>query len=84
MSSYNEQDIGFHYALAQSFAIDDRYFAAVLGPTLPNRLYLMAATSSGHLNTDEEVSDITKAPVLVYKPITGTIFDLLDRNGELD
>jgi phospholipase C len=81
MSFYNEKDIGFYYALAQTFAIDDRYFSAVLGPTFPNRSYLMAATSFGHLTTNESVPDITKSPVLVYQPITGTIFDLLDRGG---
>jgi phospholipase C len=67
--------------LAQTFAIDDRYFSAVLGPTFPNRSYLMAATSFGHLTTDEEVPELSESPVLFYVPITGTIFDLLDQHG---
>ncbi len=43
---YNQDDIPFYYDLAQKFAIDDRYFASVLGPTFPNRSYLMAALRS--------------------------------------
>jgi phospholipase C len=73
---YNQGDIAFYYDLAQKFAISDRHFASVLGPTFPNRSYLMAATSFGHLTTDD-----TFPPPGGYKPITGTIFDLLNRFG---
>ena len=70
---YDQTDLPFYYGLAQSFAIDDRYFSSVLGPTFPNRSYLMAATSFGHLDANESVFP-------GYKPITGTILDLLDAN----
>jgi phospholipase C len=76
MGFYNQNDIPFYYDLAQKFAIDDRYFASVLGPTFPNRSYLMAATSFGHVTTADEFP-----PPGGYKPITGTIFDLLTQNG---
>jgi phospholipase C len=72
MGFYTQDDLPFYYDLAQKFAIDDRYFSSVLGPTLPNRFYLMAATSFGHVTTGDPV------PAGGYKPITGTIFDLLD------
>ena len=74
MGFYSQDDIPFYYDLAQKFAIDDRFFSSVLGPTFPNRSYFMAATSFGHLTTSDEVP-----PLGGYKPITGTIFDLLDR-----
>jgi len=73
---YTQSDLPFYYDLAQKFAISDRYFAPVLGPTFPNRSYLMAATSFGHLTTSD-----TFPPTGGYKPITGTIFDLLNRVG---
>src|SRR5258706_524843 len=73
---YTQDDLPFYYALAQSFAISDRYFASVPGPTFPNRSYLLAGTSFGHLTT----SDILP-PFGGYKPVTGTIFDLLDARG---
>jgi phospholipase C len=80
MSFYNEADLGFYYDLAATFALSDRHFSAVLGPTFPNRAYLLAATSFGHI-AGEPVPDITQAPFLVYRPITGTLFDLLDQYG---
>lgn len=73
---YMQSDLPFYYALAENFAISDRHFASLLGPTFPNRSYLMAATSFGHLTTN----DIFPPPG-GYKPITGTIFDLLNKYG---
>ncbi len=76
MSYFDQTDIAFYYGLAQNFAISDRQFASVIGPTIPNRFYLMAATAFGHLTTNDTIP-----PPGGYKPITGTIFDLLDRNN---
>ena len=73
MSFYTQSEIPFYYSLAEKFAIDDRYFSSVLGPTFPNRSYLLAATSFGHLTTSDTF------PPGGYQPITGTIFDLLDK-----
>ncbi|HEX7836071.1 MAG TPA: alkaline phosphatase family protein [Kofleriaceae bacterium] len=75
MGFYTQAEIPFYYDLAQHFAISDRYFSSTLGPTFPNRSYLMAATSFGHVSTADQVP-----PLPGYKPIHGTIFDLLDRN----
>jgi phospholipase C len=75
---YNQTDIPFYYDLAQKFAISDRHFSSLLGPTFPNRSYLMAATSFGHLTTDDTFPPPGSTG---YKPITGTIFDLLDKNN---
>jgi phospholipase C len=61
--------------LAANFAVNDRYFSSMLGPTFTNRSFFMAATSFGHLTTNDEIP-----PPGGYKPITGTIFDLLDKN----
>ncbi len=35
---------------AKKLPIADRYFCSVLGPTFPNRRYLVAATSIGMIN----------------------------------
>jgi phospholipase C len=77
---YNETDLPFYYGLAETFAIDDDYHAAVIGPTFPNRSYLMTATAFGHLDTNEEIPPASSGTNL-YQPITGTIFDLLDKQG---
>jgi phospholipase C len=79
MGFYDQTNLPFYYDLAQTFAMDDRYFCSVLGQTFPNRSYLLAATSFGHLTTSEIVaSPIGFNP---YKPITGTLLDLLDDDG---
>ncbi|GAA4616812.1 alkaline phosphatase family protein [Actinoallomurus liliacearum] len=44
MGHYTRADIPFQFALAESFTICDSYFCSVLGPTWPNRLYLMSGT----------------------------------------
>ena len=75
MGFHTQDEIPFYYQLASDFAMSDRYFASVLGPTFPNRAYLMAATSFGHVTTNDTIP-----PPGGYKPITGTIFDLLDAN----
>lgn len=77
MNYYNEADLPYYYALAQTFAISDRMFSSLIGPTLPNRLYLLAATSFGHVVTGGEIAP----PAQGYKPVAGTIFDLLSNAG---
>ena len=78
MGYYDDTDLPFYYSLATTFAVSDRYFCSVLGQTFPNRAYLGAATSFGHLTTSEIIPpDLTTG----YKPITGSIFDLLNQNN---
>jgi phospholipase C len=74
---FTQDELPFYYALAQTFAIDDRYHASVIGPTLPNRLYYMAATSFGHTTTGEAIPPIPAG----YRPITGTLLDRMDEGG---
>lgn len=78
MAFYNQNEIPFYYELAQKFAINDRYFASVLGPTFPNRSYELAGTSFGHLTTSDSFPPPGSGG---YKPITGTIFDLMESHN---
>ncbi|HYB26290.1 MAG TPA: alkaline phosphatase family protein [Solirubrobacteraceae bacterium] len=41
MGYYERQDIPFHFALAETFTLCDSYHRSLLGPTWPNRMYLM-------------------------------------------
>jgi phospholipase C len=75
MGYYDDGDLPFYYDIAKTFAISDRYFCAVIGQTFPNRAYLAAGTSFGHLTTSEIITSGG------YKPLTGTIYDRLDAAG---
>src|SRR5205823_2785901 len=44
MGYYRRADLPFYYWLADNFTICDRYFCSVIGPTVPNRLYIMSGT----------------------------------------
>src|SRR5262249_6473694 len=57
---YDERDLPFYYDLAKAFAIADHYHAGILGPTWPNRMYLVSATSFGR--TSNDLPDISAYP----------------------
>ena len=40
---YNESDLPFTSSLARNFTTLDNYFCAILGPTFPNRIFMLAA-----------------------------------------
>jgi phospholipase C len=67
---YDNTDIPFEYSLAENFALADNYHCSVLGPTEPNRVYLMSATSFGV--TDSTLPPVTTAanPVVSNAVIT--------------
>jgi len=46
---YDASDLGYYYALANTFSIGDRYFASILGPTWPNRMFFHSASTFGHI-----------------------------------
>src|SRR5437588_4214284 len=70
---YTREDLPFYYWLYRTFAIGDRYFASVLSHTLPNRFYLLAGTSFGHIRND--------FPMGADQFSQKTIFEELDAAG---
>jgi hypothetical protein len=73
MGYWTERDLPFYYGLARTFPVADRWFSSCLGPTFPNRRFLIAGTAHGLI--DDSPYDL-----LDYPP-AGTIFDLLTRYG---
>lgn len=53
MNFYTEDQIRVFATMAENFVLFDRWFAAVPGPTNPNRAYLTSGTSAGHGSNDE-------------------------------
>src|SRR5580658_9545789 len=70
MTYYTKADLPFMYWAAENFAIGDRYFASVPGPTWPNREYLYAGTSWGETTTGT-----------FPKPTTPLVLDSLTKSG---
>jgi len=50
MGYYPASVLPFYHQLAVTFTVGDRYFASFLGPTWPNRLFMTAGTSFGHVD----------------------------------
>jgi phospholipase C len=50
MTYYDATWLPYYYALANTFAIADRYHASVPSSTWPNRMYMIMGTSSGHIH----------------------------------
>ena len=50
MGYLDDSDLPFYYGLAKTFAIGDRFFCALLGPTYPNRFYFLTGTSDGRID----------------------------------
>ncbi len=71
MNYWSEADLPFYYGLARTFPLCDRWFCSCLGPTFPNRRFLIAGTAHGLID------DLPFC--MVDDPPAGTVFDLLDR-----
>lgn len=73
MGYWTGQDLPFYAGLARTFPLADRWFCSCLGPTFPNRRFLIAATAHGLI--DDAIVGI------IDYPRSGTVFDLLNRYG---
>ena len=73
MGYWDDTDLPFYAGLARTFPLADRWFSSCLGPTFPNRRFLLAGTANGLV--DDEMASV------VDYPRSGTVFDLLNRHG---
>jgi phospholipase C len=69
MRYWTEQELPFYYGLARTFPLATRWFCSCLGPTFPNRRFLISGTAHGLI--DDLPFD------MVDYPEHGTIFDHL-------
>jgi phospholipase C len=75
MPYYTAKELPFYYSLFNNSGLVANYFCSVLGPTWPNRFYLMSGTSGGITNNNVwgyGVFDSGRWPI---------ILDLLDNAG---
>ena len=74
MGYYTPELLPFAYSLANTFALGERWFCSVPGPTYPNRRFLLAGTAFG--GTVTGASTLLDSP-----PPNGTIFDHLSAHN---
>ncbi|MCU1379270.1 MAG: Acid phosphatase [Acidimicrobiales bacterium] len=72
MAYWTGEDLPYYWALARTFPLADRWFSSCLGPTFPNRRFLIAGTANG-LTSDNLANTFDR-------PENGTLFDLLERH----
>jgi phospholipase C len=72
MGYWTAAELPFYHGLAGVFPVADRWFCSCLGPTFPNRRFLISGTAHGLI--DDLPWD------LVDYPAAGTIFDALTRH----
>jgi phospholipase C len=73
MGYWTERELPFYYGLAKTFPLATRWFCSCLGPTFPNRRFLIAGTANGLID------DLPFG--MIDYPAKGTIFDLLTAHG---
>lgn len=73
MGYWTDEDLPFYHGLARAFPLADHWFSSCLGPTFPNRRFLLAGTAHG-LMDDLPVN-------ILDSPPAGTIMDMLTRHG---
>ena len=72
MGYFDGNDLNYYYFMASNFSTSDRWFSPVMDRTQINRMYLLAATSAGHVH-----------PLVAPEtPLTATtIFEALQNAG---
>jgi phospholipase C len=73
MTYWTGQDLPFYYWLAGTFPLATRWFCSCLGPTFPNRRFLISGTAHGLID------DLPFN--MIESPASGTIFDHLEAHG---
>jgi phospholipase C len=58
MGYYTREQLPIYYSLADNYALCERYFCSVMGPTWPNRFHLHLATSNGKMSNEATGADL--------------------------
>ena len=81
---YDGSDLAYYYALADSFTLCGNYFCSILGPTLPNRVALMAGTTGGNTTNRIRVGSLdypTIVDLLVASHVSWKCYNLGQGTG---
>jgi phospholipase C len=67
---YNQVDLPFYYELGARFATSDHFYSPMPANTIPNRMYLFAATSYGHAFPPSSPSDPAWQRATIFRKLT--------------
>ena len=67
---YNQNDLPFYYELGAQFATSDYWYSPIPANTIPNRMYLFAATSYGHAFPPSSPSDPAWQRPTIFRELT--------------
>ena len=67
---YNQADLPFYYELGARFATSDSWYSPIPANTIPNRMYLFAATSYGHAFPPTSASDPAWQRPTIFRELT--------------
>ncbi|MEV6842979.1 alkaline phosphatase family protein [Actinoplanes sp. NPDC051411] len=78
MHCYTPDQLPVLHRLAEEFAICDRWFSSMPGPTWPNRFFLLASSSGGLDDSPTPLEVVDATTVDGYRFANGSLFGLLD------
>jgi len=78
MGYYDQDILPYYYFMASNFGTSDRWFSPVMSRTQPNREFLMAGTSTGHVYPPPGAGEDTGGSSQLTNK---TIFQALDESG---
>jgi phospholipase C len=81
MKCFSPDQVPVLTTLAREFAVCDRWFASIPGPTWPNRFFIHAASSGGLDDSPSGFSTATSTFLHGYSFQNGTIHNRLDAKG---
>ncbi len=67
---YDQIDLPFYYELATQFTTSDTFYSPIPANTVPNRMYLFAATSYGHGYPPTDPSDPAWQRPTIFRALT--------------
>jgi phospholipase C len=79
MNCFTRDQVPIMTRLAEEFAVCDRWFSSLPGPTFPNRFFAMAATSGGLDGSPSDLETVISAGFEGFRFENGNIFDQLDQ-----
>jgi phospholipase C len=67
---YDQTDLPYYYELGAQYATDDQWHSPIPANTIPNRMYLFAATSYGHAFPPTSPSDPAWQRPTIFRALT--------------